>query len=259
MMLLLMTWGCAAWCDPASTSLPGTTLQAVGDIYDFGSQSALDLAPITHTFVLKAGSGASVVVDRLQPSCHCTQAVAQAEMDGYGRFTVAAGGTAKIAVTFNPSDVAPGPVEKEVYVFAVGGSTPIVTLHIKGTITPPVAFSLPVLDFGAAPSRTARTLPLTVTFDPRFFDPGQTARLVCSDPALRVIRQGTESPAEKSQTYLITVPAGMSPGKFRATLFVSLFPRSASSDTVWSIPVRGEVLSAARAYPAKADCNSTGR
>ena len=74
-LTLLLALTCSAWGEPvaAPTAAPEPIVQAVGETYDFGSRSALDQSLVTHTFVLKAGAKV-VTVDRLQPSCHCTEA-----------------------------------------------------------------------------------------------------------------------------------------------------------------------------------------
>jgi hypothetical protein len=217
----------------------------VGETYDFGSRSALDLSLVTHTFVLRAGAKAAVTVDRLQPSCHCTQAVPVGGTDGYGRFTIAAATEAKIAVTFNPGDMAPGVVEKEVYVFVNGQSTPDVTLHIRGVITPPVVFSVSALDFGRVPVGEDRMLMLTVTYDPHLTVSGQTVALACSDPRLHLTQEAvplSSAAAAHELKYRITVPAGIAPGKIRGTLFLAVTPGDGAKTSPWSIPVQGEVF-----------------
>ncbi len=234
----------AAACPVGSDPAPPAPVQAVAAAYDFGSRSALDPSPVTHTFTLEAWAAAPVTVDRLQPSCRCTRAAPEAGTDALGRFTIAPGHAARIDVTFDPSDVLPGAVEKEVYVFVSGQSTPAATLHIRGVLTPPVVFSASSLDFGAVVVGEARTLPLTVTLDPRLPAPGRTARLVCSDPSLRVVRR--QAASARQLTYLVTVPEDARPGKIAGTLTLRSFP-PASDGIGWSVPVRGRVVPRAKA------------
>jgi hypothetical protein len=221
------------WCGPTPATPTEAPVQAVGDAYDFGTRSALDVSLVTHTFVLKAGMSGAVTVDRLQPSCHCTQAAPVGGTDGYGRFHIAAGKTAQVAVTFNPSDMAPGDVEKEVYVFVNGQSTPGVTLHIRGVITPPVVFSVPLLDFGRASVGEEHSLTLRIIYDQGLPGSGQTSPPTVGAAPTRELR------------YRITAPVGISPGKLSGTLFLSLTPADGAKAAPWSIPVRGEFFAPA--------------
>ena len=111
----LLLWGAAlpAFCSPAPpTSDP--PLQVAADRYDFGVRSELDTSPITHAFILKAAGRDAVTVDRLQPSCHCTHAAAERELDDYGRFTIPAGQSARVNVTVDPADMAPGDIVRAI-------------------------------------------------------------------------------------------------------------------------------------------------
>jgi hypothetical protein len=140
--------------------------------------------------------------------------------------------------------MAPGVVEKEVFVFVNGQSTPDVTLHIRGVITPPVVFSVSMLDFGRVPVGETRTLMLTVTYDPRLTVPGQTVALACSDPRLRLTQDVvslSDIAAAHELRYRITVTMGNTPGKIRGTLFLAVTPGDGAKVSPWSIPVQGEI------------------
>lgn len=226
-----------------SFAAPGAVLQATPDSYDFGSRSALDTSPIAHTFVLQSDTKTPVTVDRLLPSCHCTHAAAEQDTDGYGRFTILPGQTARIDVTIDPSDMVPGDLEKEVYVFANGESTPTATLHIKGLITPPVSFSPAILDFGRISSGMAHTQTVIVTVDSRLLMSGQTPNLTCSDPAVQIVRQEKASPvsgATLCQTYRVTIPARFHQGNLRATLLFA--PDAYPNTSVWPIPLHAQIV-----------------
>ena len=145
--LLLLT-GVALWtlpmarigvADPAKVGPTTPTLEAVPDIYDFGRRALEDTSLITHTFVLTSHAKTPITVDQLEPSCHCTSAVFEQETDQSGPVTIQPEHTVKVDMTVNPSDMASGDVEKEVFVFVNGESIPRVTLEIKGTILPPDA------------------------------------------------------------------------------------------------------------------------
>ncbi len=126
-----------AGADPVKAAPAQPALEAVPDTYDFGRRALEDTSPITHRFVLTSHAKSAITVDRLQPSCRCTSAVADRAADQDGRFVIPPGQTADVDVTVNPSDMTSGDMEKEVFVFVEGESVPRLTLEIKGTILPP--------------------------------------------------------------------------------------------------------------------------
>lgn len=240
---LLLAAAIPALSAPEKSGQGNSPVQVVSDSYDFGARSELDISPITHTFVLDAGSSA-VTVDRLQPSCHCTHAVADRETDSYGRFKIPAGQSVDIAATVDQADLAPGDVEKDIYVFVNGESTPAVTLHISGKITPAVSFSPTALDFGHIACGAVLIKTVAVTIDRRLMISGKLAELHCASPAIAITKSGDPISIPGGylrQTFQVTVSAPKAPGTLAESLVLKV-PNSAYQNNMpWSIPVTGIV------------------
>lgn len=243
-LLLPIVIATSAICDPATPVPRGSSIQAVADRYDFGARSELETAPITHTFVLNALGKTPVTVDRLQPSCHCTHAVADRETDSYGRFAIPPGQSVDVVATIDPSDIVPGDIEKDIYVFVNGESTPAVTLHLGGRITPEVSFSPLVLDFGKIADRAGSVKIITVTIDKRLLPRGKSAVLTCPNPAISVVKSGdpiSVAGGYLRQAYKVAVSATATPGMFKSALLLQLPDADVSQKPAWSISVVGNI------------------
>ena len=131
--LLLMT---PAYAAPAGlTIVPGQgTVRADGTTarYDFGTRRMSDESPLEHTFTLRNVGTAPITVDRLQSSCGCTTAFLAGDQDL--PLTVGPGGIIPVRVSIAPHRLAPGPIEKSVWVFTHGASDASVLLEITGTM-----------------------------------------------------------------------------------------------------------------------------
>ena len=100
--------------------------------YDFGTRRMSDESPLEHTFTLRNAGTAPVTVDRLQSSCGCTTAFLDGDKDL--PLTVGPGGIIPVRVSIVPHRLAPGPMEKSVWVFTHGASDASVLLEITGTM-----------------------------------------------------------------------------------------------------------------------------
>jgi len=100
--------------------------------FDFGTRRLSDEAPLEHTFTLRNSGTASVIVDRLQSSCGCTTAFLAGDQNL--PLTVGPGGIIPVHVSVAPHRLAPGPMEKSVWVFTHGASDASVLLEITGTL-----------------------------------------------------------------------------------------------------------------------------
>ncbi len=120
---------------PALTVVTGQgTVQADATTarYDFGTRRMSDESPLEHTFTLRNSGTAPVTVDRLQSSCGCTTAFLDGDQDL--PLTVGPGGIIPVRVSVAPHRLAPGPMEKSVWVFTHGASDASVLLEITGTL-----------------------------------------------------------------------------------------------------------------------------
>jgi len=100
--------------------------------YDFGTRRMSDESPLEHTFTLRNSGTASVTVDRLQSSCGCTTAFLAGDQNL--PLTVGPGGIIPVHVSVAPHRLAPGPMEKSVWVFTHGASDASVLLEITGVL-----------------------------------------------------------------------------------------------------------------------------
>ena len=100
--------------------------------FDFGTRRMSDEAPLEHTFTLRNSGTAPVTVDRLQSSCGCTTAFLVGDQNL--PLTVGPGGIIPVQVSVAPHRLAPGPMEKSVWVFTHGASDASVLLEITGTL-----------------------------------------------------------------------------------------------------------------------------
>ena len=100
--------------------------------YDFGTRRLSDESPLEHTFTLRNAGTTPVIVDRLQSSCGCTTAFLDGDKDL--PLTVGPGGIIPVRVSIVPHRLAPGPMEKSVWVFTHGASEASVLLEITGTM-----------------------------------------------------------------------------------------------------------------------------
>lgn len=120
---------------PALTIVAGSGTTLADDAtarYDFGTRRLSDESPLEHLFTLRNANAASVTVDRLQSSCGCTTASLGGDLDL--PLTVGPGGLLPVRVRIAPHRLAPGPVEKSVWVFTHGASDAPLLLEITGTM-----------------------------------------------------------------------------------------------------------------------------
>jgi len=122
--------------------------------YDFGTRRMSDESPLEHTFTLRNTGTAPVTVDRLQSSCGCTTAFLAGDQNL--PLTVGPGGIIPVRVSIAPHRLAPGPMEKSVWVFTHGASDASVLLEVTGTMQDDPDPAAPPIPAPAAP-------PLAVT------------------------------------------------------------------------------------------------
>lgn len=180
--LLLATCALAA-PPPALTIVTGqgtTQADATTARYDFGTRRMSDESPLEHTFTLRNTGTAPVTVDRLQSSCGCTTAFLDGDKDL--PLTVGPGGLLPVRVSVAPHRLAPGPMEKSVWVFTHGASDAGVLLEITGTMqddpdtSPAPAFPAPASPAPASPTPTAAAAPQAGQPAPAFALPDAQGR-----------------------------------------------------------------------------------
>ena len=157
--------------------------------HDFGTVSALDTPRIEQTFTLSNSTPAPLVLDRFQPSCHCTTAAVEGASAEGALPTLAPGKTLAVHVTVNLTDLAPGPLLKTVLVYIKGNPQPAAVLSLTGELKPAVTLMPNLLDFGQVALGHPQTLSVTAALDARLTDNGTLPILASTNPNIRISPQ----------------------------------------------------------------------
>lgn len=157
--------------------------------HDFGTVSALNTPSIEQTFRLSNSTPAPLVLDRFQPSCHCTTAAVEGTSTNGVLPTLAPGKTLAVHVTVSLADLAPGPLLKTVLVYTRGNPQPAAVFTLTGELKPAVTLSPNLLDFGQVAFGHPQTLSVTATLDTRLTDSGALPILASTNPNIRISPQ----------------------------------------------------------------------
>lgn len=239
--------------------------------YAFGQASALDVAPLEHTFVLRNDNSVPLTVERFQASCGCTSAV----VGGAGvtlPLTVAPHQVIRVHVSVDPAHLSAGVVSKDVWVYARGQAAPAITLEMNGVVQPLASFSPPVADFGRGTSKVARPILLTVTLDRRLISGTNPLHLISSDPDILITAvpappaplgadlsketadASVVSLSGTTRTYRLTLAPKAHLGVLNAALSLvpatSGSPKASPSLAGATVPIVGEVIGDIAASPA---------
>ena len=106
--------------------------------FPFGVRSLPNPGSVQTVFTLTNETRQSITLERLQPTCRCTDAEALPLAKELPTI-LPPGGSLNVRVTVRLAGHAPGALVKSVYVFAAGHSEPAARLDITGTLTPPPA------------------------------------------------------------------------------------------------------------------------
>lgn len=154
-------------------------------VLDYNDVDLLDSSHLDHDFVLRNDNKVPIVISRLQPSCGCTTV-----LPGEGNelpVTLAPGGQLKIQVSVDITRFR-GPVQKTIQVYGSDAGPALATLEITATITDPITFLSPQVDFGRVPTGAKRSVSLTARLSPRLIAKG-IMKLVSSNPDVAVTHQ----------------------------------------------------------------------
>ena len=222
--------------------------------YQFGTIQALRVAPIEHTFILRNNNPTPVFLDRLQPSCGCTTAVAGAAKTERG---ILPGKTLQVHVSIDPGHLSAGPITKTVWVYIKGQSDAAATLQMIGTMRAAVTFSPTFLDFGRVDRGSTPFRLLTMTLDPQLAV--VTAPLLSLSSQDIKISQEPELTAKAAKakrtvfTYRLTLTPTAHLGEMNG--LIALAPPSDGSALIHalqavSVPIMGEVVGELSASPS---------
>ena len=201
--------------------------------HDFGTVSALDTPSIEQTFLLSNSTPTPLVLDRFQPSCHCTTVTVEGTSTGAVMPTLLPGKTLTVHVRVSLADLAPGPLLKTVLVYTRGDSQPAAVLTLTGELKPAVTLSPNLLDFGQVALGHPQTLPVTATLDARLTDNGTLPILASTNPNIRIspqpevisrLKTGAQISSKQSTSTALV-------GSRRRTYLVTLSPSAAGPIT----------------------------
>ena len=149
---------------------------AIGNsaFYDFGQFEATYVRQISALFIFRNPTGQLLTITALYPSCGCTAAIVTSKVAL--PVTLKPGESLHITVTIDSAHLTPGSIDKSISIYAANHTDPVATLHVTGTILPPVAFSSPTLDFGKVSQ--LQTCQLSLIYDDSLDADGSSVALV---------------------------------------------------------------------------------
>lgn len=176
--------------------------------YHFKPEDADNSQGITHIFILRNETSQQVKIVRIDASCSCTTAVLQpggaTPAADTGNVVLAPGQEARLLVTVGLGDAAAGEMEKTVWVRVDGQTDPAATLHVTGTIDPPIMFVPQTLDFGAGPAGQSRKVQFYVGFSPKSLPANTPPGLVSPAPYISLKPdEGKDRTADFPSTYRV--------------------------------------------------------
>ena len=156
--------------------------------YDFGTLEATHVAQISAPFSYRNATDKPLIITQLHPSCGCTVAllVPKANLP----LTLKSGASLQITVNIDPSHLTPGSIDKSVSIYAANHADPIATLHVTGTILPPVTFSPSSLDFGHSASAQSAANSLSLVYDDSLEADGSSVAPVSRDSTVTIDPSG---------------------------------------------------------------------
>ena len=150
--------------------------------YDFGTLEATHVALISAPFNYRNTTDQPLTITQLRPSCGCPAALLVPKTNL--PLTLKPGASLQITVNIDSSHLNPGSIDKSVSIYAANHADPVATLHVTGTILPPVAFSPSLLDLGS--SAQQQTRPLSLIYDDSLDADGSSVALVSRDPSITI-------------------------------------------------------------------------
>lgn len=240
--------------------------------YDFGQVTAPGAQPIAHTFLLRNDTPAPLHLDHLQPSCGCTSAIVgtdDAPVSSSAQTSPSPPASSvvvnpqqeiRVHISVDPSHLSPGNVEKYIWVFVQGQSSPAAVLEMKGTLATGLSFSPTVLDFGTIKAGTHPSLLLTVTQDTRLLPTTTMTHLESTNPdvlvtpapeaAITPVSLATPAPVVQTRTYQVSLAPRARLGALFSSLMLLVTDASGATTPLnASVPVRGQVLGDLLASP----------
>lgn len=135
LLLLLCAVRAFAAPHPTLSLVPnaGTVIVSPGAAFwQFAPRTASDETPLTHTFLLRNDTKATLTVERVAVSCDCVQA--QIGETSSLPVQIAPGRTVPVQVSLSMGRLVPGPVSKSAWLYLRGGGNDGLQLEMRGTV-----------------------------------------------------------------------------------------------------------------------------
>ena len=255
-----------------STTIPPAQYRPITPSYDFGTVSALDHPKVFHDFVFTNTGNAPEVIDRLQPSCHCTSGMVLPESSStlpigtVGQtlpITVPVGGSVKVREIIDLTEDPAGPVDKSLGVYLQGQNDLAAMFLMSGQVTPDLTVTPRIVDFGNQEPGKPTSIKVSVTIDKRLcpsgfpvFSSNNEDLKIDPSPIVDTVQPGNpgRSPAHiLSRTYIVSPSSNMPLGAIQGSL--ALVPPSDDPSSVAPefqsvvAVVTGTVLGPVHAHP----------
>jgi len=207
------------------------TTSFVVEVAQFGTVSLLDMPYADHDFVYSNTGTSPVVIDRLQPSCHCTSALIASDRNPDGEslpYTLAPGASVKIHAAINLGMAPSGPVSRTVSIYLKNQNEPAAIFTLTGTVEPDVVFSPSILDFGVISAGHSSQVSVQVSVDNRLIPDGFPT-LVSDNPNIVITPMpglyhgpakftAQRPDGETDKQYEVTIPSNMAIGRINSAL-----------------------------------------
>lgn len=196
------------------------TIRWNAGVIEEGKQSHVE-----HTFTLKNTLKRAVTVSRLRGSCGCETLFLTKAGKPVARIALAPGDTAQVRVSVALRFGQSGEMHK--YAWAYGpdeSARPLGAMEIVMIVRAPVAFEPDVLDFGALPLGSSKSVAVTVTADADALAGKPVPTPVASTPSVTVTPDGPETAAlrdgtaARSRRFQVTLLPFLDAGPVSATL-----------------------------------------
>jgi hypothetical protein len=179
---------------------------------ELGSVDPLTTPRLSRDFTLHNAGSAPITIASVQPTCGCTAVFSggATSAPGAGGLTLAPADETTVHTVLDTTIVHPGAFDKLLYIFVRQHTGPVLTLHIVGAITPPIAFSRPILDFGRAVAGQPKSITITATLSAEAAKRLNHPKLIVTNPDIQVTTappSATASASGISQTFTLTLAA----------------------------------------------------
>ncbi|BDI30157.1 hypothetical protein CCAX7_22080 [Capsulimonas corticalis] len=171
--------------------------------YDFGVFGMPSTEPIQHDFIVHNGGKTTLIIDRAEPGCECTTASLGGGAAG-PRF-LAPNQDLIIHVTIDSKQLYVGKINKIIWIYFSGQSSPAYTLHVVGRTIPTAVFTPRMLEFGAAHAGQLLARTLTVSADTTAYGdhPPDPYSIHGAVTIVRDAAQATVAGAQRIRTYRV--------------------------------------------------------